>query len=753
MHTVRKDGVAGIKRHRRDLSCDGVHCLGVVKLPVKSYETPHQKAHAFVKCRLPSSIFNAKSPFELVYGLKPKLFHLRSFGCLCFSSVLNSFDKFSARDVKFYETAFPFQMNYSLQQVKENYDNNVNNLNFFDEKHSDSQTSLSPNDDGRGNYAPNDKGNDYHYTTSSLTFDGSEDNIAASMGENISSKGHVSSSFSGLNTQDFPEIGSQVQPSVRRSSRPSKMPPKFNDYIVGSNVKYGLEKYACYAKLNTSNYSLSNTLNKSFEPICDLPKRRKPIRSKWMFKIKYKSTSEIERYKARLVAKGFSQREEFDYLETFSPAVMMSTVRCMLNMVSKFDYSLFTKNSGDVFVALVVYVDDIVITGNNLSEIEKFKVFLKSKIHIKDLGKLKKFLGIEVLDNADGICLSQRKCCLELLYDYGLLATKHVDTPLPENTTPIHIESDDDKLLSDIENYQRHVGSLGNGVQISRNDNLKLRAYADSDWAICPATRKSIFGSSAEAEYKSIASVTCEVIWLSNLLSDMGVKELLSVVLYYDDSYALQIVVNRVFHEKSKHFEIDVHFLGYWATFVLCEKLGLLEMFQVEKLEGGVKLFDMRSECGDSIFVPKSCSACSRVFAADIYGDYVVSCDGIVGIKHRHNIVRDTLVDIYFRSGISAGKEVDIVLSEGQDKPLHPADMLLYSLDGGLDVCVDLTRSSPLTQTRMIDPVFEAAQRKRTKYEAKCVDIGYGFLPFSFYSFEELKKDAMTLLKRIRGSQ
>ncbi|GJV14884.1 ribonuclease H-like domain-containing protein [Tanacetum coccineum] len=92
-----------------------------------------------------------------------------------------------------------------------------------------------------------------------------------------------------------------------------------------------------------------------------------------------------------------------------------------------FDYSLFTKRSGHVFVALLVYVDDIVITGNNLSKLEKFKVYLKSKFQIKDLGKLKYFLGIKVLDNNDGICLSQRKYYLELLYEYGLLAAKHVD--------------------------------------------------------------------------------------------------------------------------------------------------------------------------------------------------------------------------------------------------------------------------------------------------------------------------------------
>ncbi|GJX33730.1 hypothetical protein Tco_0245287 [Tanacetum coccineum] len=63
----------------------------------------------------------------------------------------------------------------------------------------------------------------------------------------------------------------------------------------------------------------------------------------------------------------------------------------------------------------------------------------------------------------------------------------------------------------------------------------------------------------------------------------------------------------------------------------------------------------------------------------DIYGDHVVSCAGIVGIKHRHNVVRDTLVDIFFRSRISTGKEVDIGLSDGRDKTLHLADMLLYS--------------------------------------------------------------------------
>ncbi|GJT63749.1 hypothetical protein Tco_1015229 [Tanacetum coccineum] len=151
----------------------------------------------------------------------------------------------------------------------------------------------------------------------------------------------------------------------------------------------------------------------------------------------------------------------------------------------------------------------------------------------------------------------------------------------------------------------------------------------------------------------------------------------------------------------------------------------------------------------------KPCSACSRVFVWDIYGDHGVSCAGIIGIKHHHNVVRNTLVDICYRSKISACKEVDIGLDGGRDKPLRAADILFYSWDEGLDVCVDLTGSSPLTQTGMVDfvpgrAVIDAAQRKRSKYMDRCAAIGYGFLPFSFSSLGELEADAVILLKRIR---
>ncbi|GKC79423.1 ribonuclease H-like domain-containing protein [Tanacetum coccineum] len=310
--------------------------------------------------------------------------------------------------------------------------------------------------------------------------------------------------------------------------------------------------------------------------IVDLPKDIKAIGSKWTFKIKYKSNGEINRFKARLVAQGFGQKERIDYEDTFSPVVKMVTVRCLLNIImsnswhvfqldvnnaflygdldetvymkppegqSKFDYSLYTKSDKDVFLTLLVYVDDIVITGNNVSEIDKFKVFLKSKFMIKYLRKLKYFLGIEVIDT------NQRKYVLDLLFEYGMLACKPAKTPSMSKFVISNKASDNDLILDNITNYQKLLGKLIYltntrpdisydvhclGIHFFKSPGMNLKAFSDADWAKCVVTRKSITGycvflndylvswkskkqntlskSSTKVEYRALAFVTSELI-------------------------------------------------------------------------------------------------------------------------------------------------------------------------------------------------------------------------------------------------
>ncbi|GKD28298.1 ribonuclease H-like domain-containing protein [Tanacetum coccineum] len=168
---------------------------------------------------------------------------------------------------------------------------------------------------------------------------------------------------------------------------------------------------------------------------------------------------------------------------------------------SKSDYSLISKTDKGVFLALLVYVDDIIIAGNNVAEIEKFKVFLKSKFMIKDLGKLKYFLGIEVVDTEKDICLNHRKYVLDLLSEYGMLACKPVDTPLLSKLSHL-------KTAFKILRYLK--GCPGLGIHFVRTSGMFLSAFFDADWA---------------------------------------------------NNSAIKIAANPVFHEKIKHLEIDLDFV------------------------------------------------------------------------------------------------------------------------------------------------------------------------------------------------
>jgi hypothetical protein len=93
------------------------------------------------------------------------------------------------------------------------------------------------------------------------------------------------------------------------------------------------------------------------------------------------------------------------------------------------DHSLFVKKTSSSFTILLVYVDDIILAGNSISEFDHIKSVLDSLLKIKDLGQLKYFLGIEVAHSKLGISLCQRKYCLDLLADSGTVGSKPISTP------------------------------------------------------------------------------------------------------------------------------------------------------------------------------------------------------------------------------------------------------------------------------------------------------------------------------------
>ena len=123
---------------------------------------------------------------------------------------------------------------------------------------------------------------------------------------------------------------------------------------------------------------------------------------------------------------------------------------------SKSNHSVFYWNSSSCIILLVVYVDDIVITGSDSTGISSLKSFLHGQFHTNDLGMLRYFLGVEVMRSKHGILLSQRKYVLDLLYETGKLGAKPCSSLM---ALGLHLTREGE-LFEDPERYRRLVGKL-----------------------------------------------------------------------------------------------------------------------------------------------------------------------------------------------------------------------------------------------------------------------------------------------------
>ena len=121
------------------------------------------------------------------------------------------------------------------------------------------------------------------------------------------------------------------------------------------------------------------------------------------------------------------------------------------------DYSLFTFDKNGIHIRLLIYVDDMILTGNNERALELFKSYLSSCFKMKDLGHLKYFLRIEVSRNKSRFYLSQRKYALDVISETGLLAAKPAMFPLEQNH---ELAKSTSAILTDPSPYRRLIGRI-----------------------------------------------------------------------------------------------------------------------------------------------------------------------------------------------------------------------------------------------------------------------------------------------------
>ncbi|XP_010412906.1 PREDICTED: uncharacterized protein LOC104699278 [Camelina sativa] len=224
------------------------------------------------------------------------------------------------------------------------------------------------------------------------------------------------------------------------------------------------------------------------------------------------------------------------------------------------DPSLFVCFKGKNVIMLLLYVDDMAITGNSSELLQDLLEQLNTQFRMKDLGKLRYFLGIQIQYHDGGMFLSQQKYAEDL----------------------IRLQ-----LLKRILRYIK--GTTTMGISFDKYLDSNLTTYSDSDYAGCEKSSRSTGGfctflgrnmiswssrkqetvskSSTEAEYRAMSEAASEITWFVNLLQDLGVKLTATPELFCDNLSAVYITANPSFHARTKHFATHYYYVREQVAF------------------------------------------------------------------------------------------------------------------------------------------------------------------------------------------
>ncbi|GKU90849.1 hypothetical protein SLEP1_g4793 [Rubroshorea leprosula] len=305
------------------------------------------------------------------------------------------------------------------------------------------------------------------------------------------------------------------------------------------------------------------------------------------------------------------------WFDTFTLHLLKLGFHC-----SQANSSLFVLHNGQDTALLLLYVDDIVLTASSSSLLQHIIENLSNKFALKDLGFLSYFLGIEVTLFSGGIFLSQTKYAKDILTRATMVEASMIATPMVVKEP--HTPRDEDPVdaqeyrkivgalqyltitradlcfavnkvcqfmqqptfahLRQVKHILRYIkGTLHHGLSFYSSSTLSLTGFCDADWAGCTITRRSTTGfciflganciswsskkqstiarSTAEAEYRVLATTTAELVWITYLLRDIGISLLNPPQVFSDNISALHMSINPVFHARTKHIELDYHFV------------------------------------------------------------------------------------------------------------------------------------------------------------------------------------------------
>ncbi|GKV48448.1 hypothetical protein SLEP1_g55261 [Rubroshorea leprosula] len=279
---------------------------------------------------------------------------------------------------------------------------------------------------------------------------------------------------------------------------------------------------------------------------------------------------------------------------------------------SRSDTSLFIYRNGSDCLYFLVYVDDIIVTGSNPQLIDSLIQLISNTFSIKDLGSLTYFLGVNAIFTPAGLFLSQAQYIRDLLDKFGMAEAKPVSSPMATTPLQLHqglklsdpspyrrlvgslqylnltrpditfavnrlsqfLHAPSDVHMQAAKRVLRYLkGSIFHGLLLRRQPLSPLHAFSDSDWAGDKDTLRSTTGylvflgrnpiswkackqktvarSSTEAEYRALAAVSSEVMWVCHLLRELGHPVSSPPAVYCDNVGATHLSSNPIRRDKQ----------------------------------------------------------------------------------------------------------------------------------------------------------------------------------------------------------
>ncbi|KAK1679548.1 hypothetical protein QYE76_040396 [Lolium multiflorum] len=470
------------------------------------------------------------------------------------------------------------------------------------------------------------------------------------------------------------EIATEPRRSTRERATPDWYDPCLNVMIVDNNDEdpATYEEAMMSPDSNKWQEAMKSEMGSMYDnkvwTLVDLPDSRKAVENKWIFKRKTDADGNITVYKARLVAKGFRQIQGVDYDETFSPIAKLKSVRILLAIAAFFDYEIwqmdvktaflngdieeelymrsiyglkqasrswnrrfdkvikdfgfiqchgeaciYKKVSGSSVAFLILYVDDILLIGNDIELLSSVKGYLNNSFSMKDLGEASYILGIKIYRDRSIrlIGLSQSTYLDKILKKFRMDESKKGFLPmLPgkvlsktqgpataeerERMSQIPYASAVGSIIYQSDPGMEHWTTVKNILKYLKrtkdmflcyggDQELVVTSYTDASWNTDPDDSKSQSGyvfilngaavswasskqctvakSSTESEYIAASEASSEAVWMKRFIVELGVvpSALDPLVIYCDNMGAIANAQEPRSHKRLKHIKLRYH--------------------------------------------------------------------------------------------------------------------------------------------------------------------------------------------------